>query len=93
MKSTNKARLITALICALLCLMFADIVAIWPRTLPYILGAFAVPGAWKFARTLYIWLITDDPEPVKIALPSWWPFKKKRKLTYEDYANAGGVRK
>ena len=86
MKSTHKAKLVTALVCALLLLMFSDIVAIWPKTLPYILGAFAIPGAWKFTRVLYIWLLTDDPEP--LALPAIrWPWKKK-KLTYQDYAEA-----
>ena len=87
MKSKNKAKLITALVCVLLILMFADIVAIWPGSLPYVLGAFAVPGAWKFARVLYIWLLTDDPDINEIH----WPFRRK-KLTYEDYARANHER-
>lgn len=58
----NKAKLVTVVIFVFLILLCADAVSIWPRTLPWILGAFAVPGAWKFCRVLYIWLVTD-PEP------------------------------
>lgn len=32
-------------------------------TLPWVLGSFAIPGAWKFIRTLYIWLLDRGPEP------------------------------
>lgn len=85
MKSETKAKLVTALLCALLCLLCSDIVGMWPAALPYILGAFAVPGIWKFARVLYIWLLTEDPEP--IAWPAIrWPWKKKQ--PYQDYAEA-----
>lgn len=82
MKSKNKARLVTALICVLLTLMFADLVALFPWSLPYILGAFAIPGAWKFARCLYIWLMLDDPALDEIH----FPWKKKKEKTYRDYA-------
>ena len=63
-----KARLVTLLIVVLLILLAADVVAIWPRALPYILGAFAVPGVWKFARVLYIWLTTDSDWKVQFNL-------------------------
>lgn len=76
MKSEHKAKLVTVLIFALLCLLFSDVVAIWPKSLPWILGAFALPGAWKFCRVLYIWLITEDT-PLEIEMPKL--FRKKNK--------------
>ncbi len=68
MTSKSKAKLLTALITVLLILLAADAVAIWPAALPWILGAFALPGVWKFSRTLYVWMTTED-EPVKVQLP------------------------
>lgn len=59
--SRKKARLASGAIVVLVLLLLADVVAIWPASLPWILGVFAIPGVWKFARTLYIWL-TIDPE-------------------------------
>lgn len=85
MKSKQKAKLITVLVCVLLIVMFADMVALWPWTLPWILGVFAVPGAFKFAKTLYIWLIIDEPVLDEIH----WPFRKKQPKTYEYYAEGG----
>ena len=70
----NKAKLVTAVIFVFLLLLFADMVSIWPRTLPWILGAFAIPGAWKFCRVLYIWL-TVDPEP-KEKDYKWWAARR-----------------
>ena len=58
----KKAKLVTVVIFVFVVLLCADAVSIWPRALPYILGAFAIPGAWKFCRTLYVWLIIDEPE-------------------------------
>ena len=79
MTSKSKAKLLTALITVLLILLAADAVAIWPAALPWILGAFAVPGVWKFSRTLYIWMTTED-EPVKVQLPHFkrapWAWNK-----------------
>ena len=79
----NKARLVTVVIFVFVLLLCADAVSIWPAALPYILGAFAIPGAWKFCRVLFIWLTTED-KPVAIKLP----IRKKEKpvRTYKDYA-------
>ena len=81
----NKARLVVVALFVLLVLLCADAVAIWPDTLPWILGAFAIPGAWKFCRVLFIWLTTDE-EPVRISL-----FKRKEKpeLDYHFWADGG----
>lgn len=80
----NKARLVTVVIFVFVLLLCADAVSIWPAAMPYILGAFAIPGAWKFCRVLFIWL-TTDPEPVKVKLPSW-KRKEKPVKTYREYA-------
>lgn len=69
--SKTKARLVTVIIFTFIVLVCADLVAIYPRTLPWILGTFAVPGAWKFCRVCFIWLTVREEEPP---------------LTYEDYA-------
>ena len=58
----NKAKLVTIVISVFVLLLCVDMVTIWPKMLPWILGAFALPGFWKFCRVLYIWL-TTDPEP------------------------------
>lgn len=58
----GKARLVTAIIFAFVVLVCVDLVGIYPRTLPWILGAFAVPGAWKFCRVCFLWLtVVEDP--------------------------------
>lgn len=63
--SKPKARLITLVIVAFVVLVCVDFVAIYPKAMTWILGTFAVPGAWKFCRVCYIWLQVDDriPEP------------------------------
>lgn len=58
----KKAKLASAAIVILILLLLADVVALWPGTLPYILGVFAIPGIFKFARTLYMWLTADTRE-------------------------------
>ena len=60
--SKKKARLASGAIVVLVLLLLADVVAIWPATLPWILGVFAVPGVLKFARTLFLWLTADTRE-------------------------------
>lgn len=85
MTSKNKAKLVTALLFALILLMLADVVAIWPWTLPYALGVFAVPGACKFCRVLFIWLTTDD-QPITIKLPFKKPKKPTKPMTFEEWA-------
>lgn len=57
----NKAKLVTIVISVFVLLLCVDMVTIWPKMLPWILGCFAIPGAWKFCRVLYIWL-TDEPK-------------------------------
>ena len=69
-----KARLVTTLITVLLVLLAADAVAIWPKALPWILGVFALPGVYLFAKYLYVWLTTES-EPIKFPK---WDGKKKR---------------
>ena len=63
--SKPKARLITIVIFAFVVLVCVDFVALYPKAMTWILGAFAIPGAWKFVRVCYIWLQEDDriPEP------------------------------
>lgn len=73
----NKARLVTILIMILLAVLAADIVGLYPDTLPWILAPFAAAGAWKFARVLFLWLTTED-EPVTIKFPKW--NQKKRRF-------------
>lgn len=69
-----KAKVVTALFMILLIVLAADVVAVIPKSLPWILGVFAIPGVWKFARVLYIWMTTES-EPLKF--PKWDGKKKK----------------
>lgn len=89
MKSESKAKLVTVLLFVLILLLMADVVALWRWTLPWVLGVFAVPGAMKFCRVLYIWLTTED-QPVSIKLPFKLPFRKPKKpkgpVTYQEWA-------
>lgn len=77
-----KARVITALITILFVVLAADVVALRPGTLPYILGVFAVPGVVWFSRLLYRW-VTEDDEEKTIVLPTLW--SKKATRGYADY--------
>lgn len=74
-----KAKVVTALFMILLIVLAADVVAVIPKSLPWILGVFAIPGVIKFGRVLYIWLTTEDD--VKIHLPHHkkapWAWKKE----------------
>lgn len=81
--SKNKAKLVTVFMFVMTVLMLADLVAIYPAALPWVLGVFAIPGAWKFCQVLFLWLTTED-KPVAIKLP----LRKKEKpvRTYKDYA-------
>lgn len=86
MNSKRKAKLVTVALFTFIVLLCANLVALWPEAMPYILAVFAVPGAWKFCRVLYLWLTTED-RPVTVRLPK---VKKERKVkTYADYAEAG----
>lgn len=58
--SEKKARLVAVIILASVLLICADIVARWPSALPWVLGVFAFPGACKFARVVYKWLMLPD---------------------------------
>lgn len=73
--SKRKAKLVTAAFSALFLLLLVDLVGIYPGSLPYILLVFAIPGAFKFVRTFYIWLVTEDYEPIKVSLP----FRKRKR--------------
>ena len=77
----NKAKLVTILMFILLVVLAADVVSAIPQTLPWILAPFAMVGAWKFARVLFLWLTTDD-EPVTIKFPKW--NQKKRRFEEGD---------
>lgn len=81
MSSKKKAKLVTVALFVFIVMVCTNLVAIWPEALPWVLGVFAIPGAWKFCRVLYVWLTTDD-KPITIRLPR----VKKRVKTYADYA-------
>lgn len=72
----NKAKIVTALMFILLAVLAADVVTAFPQALPWILAPFAMVGAWKFARVLFLWLTTED-EPVTIKFPRWNQRKKR----------------
>lgn len=74
-----KMKLVTGLITLLLVLLAADVVAVMPAALPFILGAFALPGVWLFARLLYRWLTSEDV-PVRVRLPR---HRKKGQVDWE----------
>ena len=59
----KKARLVTILFCGLMFMSLIEIVLMWPKTLTWILAAFAIPGAWKFVRVTYIWMQDKGPAP------------------------------
>lgn len=70
-----KCKVVVVLITILLIVLAADVVAVIPNALPWILGVFAVPGIVMFSKLLYRWM-TDD-EPVVIHYPKWDKKKKK----------------
>lgn len=87
---TWKARVITALIVILFVVLAADVVALVPKALPWILGAFAIPGVIWFSRLLYRW-VTEEDKAVSVPLPSLWgkkgdtkPYAWYRALEDED---------
>ena len=84
--SKGKARLATAAFCILFFGLLADLYDIMPESRLWILWAFAIPGAWKFVRCVFIWLTTDDI-PVEIKIPKWLQRNKKPK-TYQEWAEA-----
>lgn len=87
MNSKSKAKLVTVALFVFVVMVCANVVALWPSALPWVLGAFAVPGAWKFCRVMFLWLTTED-KPITIRLPK---VKKERKAkTYADYAREAG---
>ena len=86
--SKGKAKLVTVFMFTMIVLLLADAVAIWPDALPWVLLVFAIPGAWKFVRVLYIWLTTPD-NPIVIKLPVWKGWKRPAQAkTYQEYAAA-----
>lgn len=81
--SKDKARLATAAFCVLFFGLMAELYKEVPDSRLIILWCFAIPGAWKFVRVVFIWLTTDD-RPIEIKLPKW--LRKKKPKTYQDYA-------
>ena len=77
--SKRKAQLVTAIIAAFVLLVCVDLVALYPKATIWILGAFAVPGAWKFCRTCYIWLTIPDDMPKTSAYYARVPGRHKKK--------------
>lgn len=78
----NKAKIVTALMFILLAVLAADVVTAFPQALPWILGAFAIPGVVWFSKLLYRW-VTEDDEAKTIVLPTLWG--KKPAKGYADY--------
>lgn len=60
MNSKKKAKLVTVALFVFVVMVCFNVVALWPVTLPYVLGVFAIPGAWKFCRVTYIWLMSEE---------------------------------
>lgn len=81
MNNKQKARIVTVVIFAFVLLVSSNLVALFPGVLPWILAAFAIPGAWQFCKVAYLWLTTDD-KPLSISFPK----HKKKVKTYLDYA-------
>lgn len=59
----RKAKLVAGIFLAVFFLLMAALVALAPWTLTWILWLFAFPGACKFARVTYIWLLDKGPAP------------------------------
>lgn len=57
MNNKTKAWIVTAFMFVMTVLLCFNIVALWPVALPWVLGAFAIPGAWKFCNVLFRWLM------------------------------------
>lgn len=75
MNSKAKARIVTVCLFVFIVLLCANIVALWPRALPWVLGVFAIPGAWKFCRVTYKWLTVEEQPK----LPTYQDFAEARK--------------
>lgn len=83
MSSKKKARLVTVALFVFVVMVCFNLVALIPAALPWVLGAFAIPGAWVFCKVLFVWLTTED-KPLTIRLPKLGKHKKPK--TYADYA-------
>lgn len=82
MNSKKKAKLVTVALFVFVIMVCFNLVALIPAALPWVLGAFALPGAWCFCKVLFLWLTTED-KPLVIRLPQR---KNKKAKTYMDYA-------
>lgn len=78
--NNKKAKLVTLVLFTFVVLVCANAVKLWPAALPWVLGAFAIPGAWCFCKVAFLWLTTEDT-PITIKIP-----RHKKKKTYLDYA-------
>lgn len=85
--SKEKGRLATAIFCVCFFGLITNLYRVAPELRMTILWCFAIPGAFKFVRVVFIWLTTDS-EPVKIQLPKWLTRKRKPR-TYQDFAEVG----
>lgn len=88
MNSKSKAKIVTVALFVFVVMVCFNLVALFPAALPWILGAFAVPGAWVFCKVLFLWLTTEDKPIITILLPKLGKHKKPK--TYADYAEAKG---
>lgn len=73
-----KGKFITALIVLLFVVLSADVVALLPSALPWILAVFAIPGVVWFSKLLYRW-VTEEDKAVSVPLPSLWGKKSDTK--------------
>ena len=88
--SKAKARAATIAFCVLFFGVMAELYRGIPESRLIILWCFAVPGAFKFVRVVFIWLTTDD-NPVKIRRPKWMR-KKEQPRTYKEWAESQEVK-
>lgn len=84
--SKEKARVATLAFCILFFGMLAELYDVMPESRLIILWVFAIPGAWKFVRVVFVWLTTED-KPIEIKIPKWLHRKRKPK-TYQEWAEA-----
>lgn len=84
--SKDKARLATAIFCVCFFGLIANLYRVAPELRVTILWCFAIPGAMKFVRVVFVWLTTES-KTVTVTIPKWLRRKKKPR-TYQDFAEA-----
>ena len=78
----SKAQFVTGLIFLLLVVLAADVVALFPKVLPWILGVLAIPGAWWFCKCLFAFLTDDNASLPKLEVPKHKKRKKKEQVDF-----------